>query len=54
MASRILVPLDGTRSAERALPVAVNLARSSGATLCTSSGSTCAPSERPSPWRGCR
>jgi nucleotide-binding universal stress UspA family protein len=33
MASRILVPLDGTRSAERALPLAVRLARSSGATL---------------------
>jgi nucleotide-binding universal stress UspA family protein len=33
MATRILVPLDGTRSGEQALPVAVNLARGSGATL---------------------
>jgi len=33
MASRILVPLDGTRSAERALPLAVHIARSSGATV---------------------
>jgi nucleotide-binding universal stress UspA family protein len=33
MASRILVPLDGTPLGKRALPVAVNLARASGGTL---------------------
>jgi nucleotide-binding universal stress UspA family protein len=33
MASTILVPLDGSPLSERALPVAVNLARGSGATL---------------------
>src|SRR5579863_7765333 len=33
MFQRILVPLDGTRLAERAIPVAAKIARASGATI---------------------
>ena len=33
MFQRILVPLDGSRGAERAIPVAASLARQAGGTL---------------------